>query len=146
MAKARAVSTEARLQECGVELTRKRSEHFISPRGATDLSVDPKQLAAAIRSQWDRAEVNLPASPASKHAFEWIVWTADRALDGSLDKAGQVVHLTGDVEDCAHSAAGHRALVPARPTLVFYDEGYSADVTLAAGTKESELGEAFLAQ
>jgi hypothetical protein len=36
--------------------------------------------------------------------------------------------------------------VPARYGLAFYDEGYSADVELTAGTKESELAEPFLAQ
>ena len=105
-----------------------------------------KRLAAAIQSQWDRTGLHLPANTASNHAFEWIVWTVDRARDGSLDKAGQVVHLTGNVEDCAHFATWSRGLVPARCTLVFDDEGYSAEVELTVGTKESELVEPFLAQ
>ena len=118
--------------------------YFISPREQTDLKVDPTDLAKALQTRWQGADVRFPTNPASNHALEWVVTTADRRLEGSLDKTGQVVHLVGDVEDCAHFATWYRTLVPARYGLTFYDEGYSADVDLAPSTDELQLTEPFL--
>ena len=88
--------------------------------------------------------MRFPTNPASNHALEWVVAIADHRSEGSLDKTGQVVHLVGDLEDCAHFATWYRTLVPARYGLAFYDEGYSADVELADGTNEPQLKEPFL--
>ncbi len=118
--------------------------YFISPRQETDLRVDPTELARAIQTRWQGAEVRSPTNPASNHALEWVVATGDHRLEGSLDETGQVVHLVGDVEDCARFATWYRTLVPARYGLAFYDEGYSADVELADGTNELQLTEPFL--
>jgi hypothetical protein len=120
--------------------------YFVSPREETDLRVDAKGLAAAIQSQWDHAELRFPANPDSNHALESVVWRADRRLEGSLDKTGQVLHLSGDVEDCAHFPTWCRGLVRARYGLAFHHEGYSADVELAVGTNELALTEPFLAR
>jgi hypothetical protein len=118
--------------------------YFVSPRQQTDLRVDAAELAKGIQARWQGVDVRFPANPASNHALEWVLAVADRRLEGSLDKAGQVVHLVGDVEDCARFATWYRTLVPARYGLAFYDEGYSADVELADGTNELQLTEPFL--
>jgi len=118
--------------------------YFISPREQTDLRVDPTELAEAIQTRWQGADVRFATNPASNHALEWVVTIANRSLEGSLDKTEQVVHLAGDVEDCAQFAIWYRTLVPARYALAFYDEGYSADVELADGTNELQLKEPFL--
>ena len=118
--------------------------YFISPRQQTDLRVDPTELAKAIQAQWPGTEVRFPSNPASNHALEWVVAIADHRSEGSLDKTGQVVHLVGEVENCAPFATWYRTLVPARYGLAFYDEGYSADVELADGTNEPQLKEPFL--
>ena len=118
--------------------------YFISPRQQTDLRVGPTELAKAIQTRWHGAEVRFPTNPASNHALEWVVAIADHRSEGSLDKTGQVVHLVGDLEDCAHFATWYRTLVPARYGLAFYDEGYSADVELADGTNEVQPREPFL--
>lgn len=120
--------------------------YFISPREQTNLKVDPAELAKALQARWQGADVRFPTSPASNHALEWVVTIADRPLEGSLDKAGQVVHLVGDVEDCAHFATWYRTFVPASYGLAFYDEGYSADVELAVGTDALQLKQPFLAR
>lgn len=118
--------------------------YFISPRQQTDLKVDAAELVKAIQARWPSVEVHFPTSSASNHGLEWVVAIADRRLEGSLDKTGQVVHLVGDVEDCARFATWYRALVPPRYGLAFYDEGYSADVELADGTNEAQLTKPFL--
>ena len=118
--------------------------YFISPREETDLRVDPQWLASSIQRQWQGAELRFPDDPGDNHSVEWTVRREGRHLEGSLDRTCQVIHLVGDVEDCAHFATWYRNVVPLRYSLAFYDEGYSADVELRANTNEAELTEPFL--
>jgi hypothetical protein len=118
--------------------------YFVSSREETNLQVDPERLAVAIRRSWLGAELRSPNSPASNHSLEWVVWNADRRIDGSLDRAGQVVHLVGDVVDCARFAIWYRGQLAESHRLAFYDEGYSADIDLRAGMNEGQLIEPFL--
>jgi hypothetical protein len=51
----------------------------------------------------------------------------------------------GHLEDAAHFAVWYRRLVPVRYPLAFYDESYSKDVTIEAGTSEEQISAPFLA-
>ena len=65
-------------------------------------------------------------------------------LDGTLTNDANVVHLDGDVRACATFALWFRSQVPTEQDLLFYDEGYSADVPLLVETTKDELVAPFL--
>jgi len=56
-----------------------------------------------------------------------------------LRKNAQALALNGDPRDCAEVALWFRSLMPSHITLVFFDEGYSADVVVEASTTIDEL-------
>ena len=114
--------------------------YFISPPDNSDFQVSLDDFVASLQSKWPQLEIESVNNPKSNHLLEWKVTLDDRLLVGTLDKTQQVVHLDGDIRDCAHFAQWYQTQTVARKyTLAFYDEGYSAHVALSTGTTEQEL-------
>jgi hypothetical protein len=112
---------------------------LISPPEETDWSTSPDELAAKILAEWPAAELERSQDPDDLRALTWWFERDGRRLDGALANDGVTIHLDGDVRDAAAFARWFRKQVPAEQPLVFYDEGYSADVALTPDTDESEL-------
>jgi len=70
-------------------------------------------------------------------------WTGG-GVDGTLSRDGSSVALEADVQASAQFARWLRSIVPSTQALVFYDEGYSADVALTPDTTEEQLTRPFL--
>ena len=122
------------------------SSYFISPPGESDLKIDADQFVDYLRTQWAAVEVRTIESAESYQLLEWTAPMEHGIVVGSLDRTGQVVDLDGDVRDCARFAIAFRAWVPTEYKLIFYDEGYSADVELGTETSKAQLVEPFLAE
>lgn len=120
-------------------------KQFISPPEETEWRLDHEELARGIQARWPDAETCKVKNPASGHSLEWTLHPQARVLAGSLDRTGQIVALEGHIEDCAAFALWLRTLVPTRQRLLFYDEGYSADVEIWMETNEDHLVAPFLA-
>ena len=120
------------------------ASYFVSPRGKTDLHIDPAPFASKLESRWPAARIQVVGNPTSAHALEWAVLMTHGPLSGSLNRKGQVVALSGDVRDCAEFAVWVRSQVPPSYALIFYDEGYSSDVEICEGAHAESLTEPFL--
>jgi hypothetical protein len=120
-------------------------KHFVSPPEQTGWTLDPDHLAKAISAKWPEAEISIPRGSANAHALEWEWRAGPGCLTGSLDKTGQVVALDGRIEDAAAFARWFGTLVPETQRLLFYDEGYSADMEITPDTRDEELVAPFFA-
>jgi hypothetical protein len=119
-------------------------QYFISPPEKTDLKIDVEDLTDALRQKWPDIEIETITNPADNRALVWTIQFGDRQLDGSLDKTGLVIHLDGDIRDCAEFAVWFRSQVPARYELIFYDESYSAVCELREDTTKSQIIDTFI--
>ena len=113
--------------------------YFVSPSEETEWQLAPSELGERLSRYWPDAEIRTVDNAASNHSLEWTLTINGSRIDGSLDKAGQAVHLEGDIDACARLARWLREQVPPQQELVFYDEGFSADVALLPTTSEEEL-------
>lgn len=118
--------------------------YFISPPEKTDWRIGTDVLAKGLLTQWPDAQVEIITNPQSLHAIAWTLQIGEWRLDGTLTKDGNVVHLDGDVRACATFALWFRTKVPTEQDLLFYDEGYSADVPLQVETTKDDLVAPFL--
>ncbi len=116
--------------------------YFISPPDETSWEFDPDEFRERL-SEWQDIRFREIGDPASMTSCEWSMPMRFGELFGSLDHAGQVVHLDGFLGDCALFALWLRDLVPPDIELLFYDEDYSADVALMTFTREADLVRAF---
>ena len=112
---------------------------FISPAEATSWRMESAQLAADLQAWQPTADVRAVDNPASNQSLEWTLSINGRRVDGALDRTGQAIYVDGAVEDCAAFAVWLRTLVPSQQALVFYDEGYAADVALETDTSVAQL-------
>jgi hypothetical protein len=118
--------------------------YFISPPDATSWSISGKDLTAALRVHWPDAEIKAVLSPQSNHSIEWRIQLGEKQLEGSCDRTGQAIHLDGDLISSALFALWFRSIVPSQQSLVFYDEGYSADVNLTNDTSVEQITGPFI--
>lgn len=122
--------------------------YFISPPDKTDLAISlaisVEDFVTALNAKWPDIEIKAIDNPESNHLLEWKMMFNNRLLIGTLDNTRQVVHLDGDIRDCAKFAQWYRTQVAADYTLAFYDEGFSADVTLSTDISEQQIAEPFL--
>jgi len=135
------------------------ADYYVSPPTESDLRIDSDRFAELLTIQWPGVHIDFIADPTRNHALEWslslhdmvaldrslnrfvadptddhaLEWSLalhDIALDGSLNRRGQVICLDGDVRVCAPFALWVRSVVSDDNILIFYDEGYSAHITL----------------
>jgi hypothetical protein len=118
--------------------------YFISPPESPNWRIESETLAEQILLRWPEAQIEKITQPESLHALSWTLRIGEWRLDGTLTKDGTVVHLEGDVRACAVFATWFRGIVPSEQDLIFYDDGYSADVPLTPSTTEDELCAPFL--
>ena len=118
--------------------------YFVSPRNSTSWHISEKDFATALHSRWPSADIRAVSNPQSNHTVEWRIQLGEKQLEGSLDRAGQAIHLDGDIFSSAQFALWFRSIVPSQQTLVFYDEGYSADVNLTNDTTVEQLTQPFM--
>src|SRR5262245_6902430 len=118
--------------------------YFISPPTATTWNISEKDFATALRTRWPDADIRAVSIPQSNHTLEWRIQLGDKQLEGSCDRTGQVIHLDGDIFNSAQFALWFRSIVPRQQPLVFYDEGYSADVNLTNDTTAEQITEPFM--
>lgn len=116
--------------------------YFVSPPDETSWEFDVDTFRDLL-SQWTDVEIREPNDPTGFHVLQWTLPLRFGDVFGSLDHSGQVIHLDGFLGDCALFALWLRTLVPEPIELLFYDEGYSADVALMTFTQESDLVRAF---
>lgn len=120
--------------------------YFISPpEESPTWSIDLNGFVARIRDRWPEAQVQRIESPESYHAVESEVEMAHGPMSLALSRDGQAVILEGDIEDCAELALWVRQMVPEEQPLLFYDEGFGADVSLTMRTSKEEIVRPFLA-
>lgn len=82
--------------------------YFVSPPNRTTWTMNAAEFAAHLRISWPMSNIQLVERPESNHLLEWVTPIARGELDGSLDRTQQVVHLEGDIYDCAQFAVWGR--------------------------------------
>lgn len=75
----------------------------------------------------------------SNHQLEWSIIFQNHEVHGSLDRSGQVVHLDGNLGDCAAVAVWLRSEVAESQPWVMYDECYSVDVELEPQLEQATI-------
>jgi hypothetical protein len=119
--------------------------YFISPKEKTDLHIDTAQFAAQLARDWPDANYHFVEDGKGPYGLRWTLKMPYGPIEGALDRAGQTVVVDGDVQNAARFARWVRQEVPKRYALLFYDEGYSADVELTDDTSIDDLVRPFLA-
>lgn len=117
---------------------------LISSPTETAWRVDPDELGQLLQKLSSRISIRHQNMHSTAHALEWDWSTPDGPIEGSLNAARDCVVLDGDVERCAEFAVWFRSVVPPDQDLLFYDEGYSADVPLLMNTTAEALAAPFL--
>lgn len=118
--------------------------YFVSPPEATHWSISHVNFVKVFHNRWSDADINYVSNPQSNHAVVWRILLNGQLVEGSLDRAGQAIHLDGDIFSSAEFTLWFRSIVPSEQALVFYDESYSADVSLTETTTIEELTKPFL--
>jgi hypothetical protein len=119
-------------------------KYFVSPPGPTDWKLDPNQFREAVVSRWPGAQIRDVGDAHRTAALDVRLDVDGKQVDGTLSRDGLAIALDADVQSSARVARWLRSIVPDSQPLVFYDEGYSADVALTADTTEDELTRPFL--
>lgn len=118
--------------------------YLVSPQDQTDWHEDAQAFASALKAQWAGAQVTEdPPESTMVLSFEFEE-QSERVL-GRLHRDGQAVILDADVPAAAAIAAWWRGRVPEEVALIFYDEGYSADVPVEPGADGAAVATAYLA-
>jgi hypothetical protein len=113
--------------------------YFVSPPNRPEWAENPESFALALRERWPDAQVReAPEDSTMAEYFE----VAD--VSGALDRGGQAINIAGSLEGATEVAAWWRARVPNTVDLLFYDEGYSADVPVGPGMDGEALASAYL--
>jgi hypothetical protein len=119
-------------------------KYFVSPPGPTDWKLDADQFREAVVRRWPGAQVKDVGDSQRTAALDVRLDVDGTQVDGTLSRDGLAVALDADVQSSARFARWLRSIVPDSQPLVFYDEGYSADVALTADTTEEDLTRPFL--
>jgi hypothetical protein len=119
-------------------------KYFVSPPAPTSWRLEPEQFRSAVVQQWPDARVREITDPSSTAALDVRLDLEGKPVDGTLARDGQAIALEADVHASARFARWLRSIVPSTQALVFYDEGYSADVPLTPDTTEEQLTRPFL--
>ncbi len=117
---------------------------FISPPAETTWKVDPEQLGPRLKEFSPCVEIRAQEECSTAHRIEWTWPTPDGLVEGSLDVECTGVVVDGDVRHCAEFAVWFRTLVPKEQELLFYDEGYSADLLIFPESTAADLAAPFL--
>lgn len=117
--------------------------YLVSPPEPTDWRMDPTEFMNAVLRQWPDARVRKVTDPRSTAALDVHIDLDGKRLDGTLSLDGLAVSLEADVQASARFARWLRSIVPSTQPLLFYDEGYTADVPLTAETTEEQLTRPF---
>lgn len=121
------------------------ADYFISPQGDSDLRLESSRIAQALQDQWP--EVRFVERDDAANSVSWAVpMSSGREVWGELQSGGQVVALEGDLHDAAEFARWVRRQIPQRYALIFWDQGYTNDVTLTESTSPEELARPFALQ
>jgi hypothetical protein len=100
-----------------------------------------------LRVRWPDARIRLLAVHVDEpNAVEWEVPMTHNLLMGKFARDGTYIVLRGDVRDCAEVAVWFREIVPEVQPLIFFNEGYTAQVDLHRGIKSAEVAAPFLEQ
>ena len=106
--------------------------------------MDPAEFRDALLRRWPNAEVEEVTGTLRTAALDLYVDVEGNRLDGTLSRDGLTVALEADVHASARFALWFRSIVPHTQPLLFYDEGYTADVPLTTETTEEQLTQPFL--
>jgi hypothetical protein len=118
------------------------ADYFISPPGDSDLRVETSTLAQALCEQWP--DVRFIERDDAANTLRWAVLLSNgREVSGELQSGGKVFALDGDLYDAAEFARWVRRQIPQHYALIFWDQGYSADVALTESTSRDDLAEPF---
>ncbi len=117
--------------------------YLISPTEETDLSIDAAQLITNLKRQWPKVEIRPIKNPERAYSLEWLIPMEKGNLEGLLERTGQAVSLDGHILDCAKFALWFRSQVERRYKLVFYDQGYSAELELREDTTPEQIVKPF---
>jgi hypothetical protein len=120
--------------------------YFISPPRQTSWTFDVEELTHALRGAWPKVEVERISDPKSVHCLRWTIeGEFPGPVEGTLAKNGNTIHLDGDLRGAVAVALWVRTIAPAHAELIFYDEGYTADVQVTSQSTEDDLASPFLA-
>lgn len=117
---------------------------FVSPPSETDWKIPPDLFISKLRERYPGVVVEDRSARPDGPSVQWEQQLSNGWVTGSLDRELNTFVIDGDIRDCAAVALWLRTLVPSEQELVFYDEAYSADGELRAGTTAGNLTAAFL--
>jgi hypothetical protein len=122
--------------------------NFVSPpNGPAGWSQPVDDFERQIRARWPDARIRLLAAREYEpNALEWEVQMTHNLLVGKFAREGTYIVLDGDIHDCAEVAVWFREIVPDVQPLIFFDEGYTAQVDLHRGMNPAEVAAPFLEQ
>lgn len=83
---------------------------FISPSAEGAWTIDPQQLATALRARCPLVHVIDVSDAAVAHCLEWTWPARNGPVEGSLDAACSTAVLDSGADDCAGFAVRFRAL------------------------------------
>ena len=121
------------------------TKYFVSPaEKSTTWSIAHSDFERLLRQRWPHAKTIKGSDLDRFRALEWTVEAPSGVVEGALNGDGQAIALDGAIGDVARMALWFRSVVPSEQALIFYDEGYNADVELKEGTTVDDLVSPFL--
>jgi hypothetical protein len=119
--------------------------YFVSPpTEPAGWSLPAGEFERQLRAHWPDASIELRDN--GIYELEWEVPMTHNLLVGKLDRDRTYIVLRGDVRDCAEVAVWFREIVSNVQPLIFFNEGYTAQIDLHRGMKPEEVAGPFLAK
>ena len=96
------------------------------------------------RIQWPDIKIEIIDRLETLHILRWTMKISGNQLEGSLARDMVTIHLDGDVRASAVFSRWVRDQVPVDQPLLFYDEGFTADVPITTAMSAEDLAAPFM--
>jgi hypothetical protein len=109
----------------------------------TDWSLGQEYFSRELLARWPTAKVRELVNPRRSDVLEFELPTVQPELLGSLNRRGNAVIFSGNLEDCAEFALWCRSIVPPSEPMIFCDEAMNASLPLEVMTTREDILLAF---
>lgn len=105
----------------------------------TDWSLGQEHFSRELLARWPTAKLRELVNPRRSDVLEFELPTARPELLGSLNRRGNAVIFSGNLEDCAEFALWCRSIVPSSEPMLFCDEAMNASLPLEVATTREDI-------
>jgi hypothetical protein len=113
--------------------------YFIIPNEASDLQIDPQNLANQLSSKWPFIKFENAVTQNDPFILSWRFDIDGDVLRGSLHKDGQTVSMEDFSEGAAKFAVWYREVIPPQYQLFISHDSSDEEIEIMPESTEEEI-------